>query len=174
MTAFDLTIIIILAVSMLIGIYRGFIRESFSLVMLALALVIAVKFSALPQVWLPDIELSGYLVSGDDLQLALVFSLLFIMVLIIGRFANRIISDAVRRSFMNLIDRFLGAVFGLVRGGAVVLILVLFSGLTSVSFSDAWRASVMISPFEHSARYAMCYVPQAYKISHYACETAEI
>ncbi len=169
MTAFDFTIAAVLGVSMLIGIYRGFVRESLSLVMLAVALVVAVKFSALPEVWLPNFEFLGYTLAGGDLQLALMFSLLFIAVLVAGRFINNTVSGAIRRSFMSLIDRLFGALFGLVRGGVLILALVLVSGLTSLPFAEWWRASVLIPPFEQLARYAMCYVPDTYQSPHYGC-----
>ena len=174
MTALDIAITIILVASMVIGIYRGFIRETISIVILVAALVVAVRFSELPGVWLPDIALSSYTLTGADLQLGLMFALLFIAVMAAGRFINNSVSGAVRRSFMNLVDRLLGAAFGLVRGGVIVLMLVLLAGLTQLPFHDMWRASMLISPFEGSARYAMCHVPQSYQSPHYVCVAGEI
>ncbi len=173
MTVLDIAIAVILVVSVLIGVYRGFIRESLSLAILAAALIVAAKFSELPKTWLPDIELWGYALTGAGLQFGLVFALLFIAVLAVGHFVNNAVSAAVRRSFMSLFDRLLGAVFGCVRGGVIVLALVLLAGLTRLPFADGWRTSLLIPPFEWSARYVICHAPQAYQSTHYACVSGE-
>ena len=173
MAGLDIAVAVILAASTLIGVYRGFVRELLSLVVLAAALLVAVRFSELPGVWLPDTDLWDYKLSGADLQLGLTFAALFIAVLFVGHFVNNAISGAVRRSFMSLPDRLLGALFGLARGGLVVLALVLLAGLTRFPFHDSWRASLLIPPFEDSARYVMCRVPRGYQSPHYACAVAE-
>ncbi len=173
MTVFDVAIIAILAASVSIGVYRGLIKEALSLTVLVTALVVAVKFSELPGVWLPDVELGGYTLTGADLQVGLVFSLLFVSVWMVGRLVKNAVSGAVRRSAMNWFDRVLGAVFGFVRGGVIVLALVLLAGLTQLPFADRWGASVLIPPFEQAARYATCYVPQGYRSPHYVCATAQ-
>lgn len=172
MTAFDIAIIVILATSVLIGLYRGLVKEVLSLVVLVTALVVAVKFSELPKVWLPDLELGGYMLTGADLQIGLAFSLLFIVVLAVGRFIKNAVSGAVRRSFMGWFDRGLGAAFGFTRGGVIVLALVLLAGLTQMPFADRWRTSALIPPFEELARYVTCYVPPGYRSPHYVCATA--
>lgn len=172
MTAFDIAIIVILAASVAAGVYRGLIKEVLSLTALVAALVVAIKFSELPEVWLPDLELGNYVLLGADLQIGLMFSLLFVAVLLVGRIVKNAVSGAVRRSFMSWFDRVLGAVFGFARGWVVVLALVLLAGLTQIPFADGWRASALIPPFEWSARYAMCYVPQTYRSPHYVCATA--
>ena len=173
MTAYDIAIIVVLAASVSIGVYRGLVREVLSLAILVTALVVAVKFSELPEVWLPDLELGNYLLTGSDLQIGLMFSLLLVAVLVVGGLLKKAVSGAVRRSFMNWFDRVLGAVFGFVRGGVIVLVLVLLAGLTQLPFAERWRTSALIPPFEQSARYVMCYVPQSYQSPHYVCATTQ-
>ena len=169
MTGFDVAIIAVLTLSMLVGLYRGFVHEFLSLAILALALVVALKFSRLPETWFPDIEISGFLLAGSELQLAAVFSLLFLSVLTAGRFIKKPVSARMRQSFMNLADRLLGAVFGMLRGGVIVLALVLLSGLTTLPFSDRWNGAMLVPLFERWAQHTMCHVPEGYQSPHYAC-----
>ena len=169
MTGFDFVIAGVLAASVAIGIYRGFIREAFSLVTLAAALIVAIKFSRLPTTWLSDIELGGFVLTGSDLQTGLVFVALFIAVIVAGSLIGRAVSRAARRSLVRVLDHLLGAVFGFVRGFVIVLVMVLLAGLTQLPFSEGWGASLLVPPFERSARYAMCYVPEGYRSPHYAC-----
>ncbi len=174
MTALDFAIATVLLVSTLIGIYRGFVREALSLATLAAALIVAIKFSGLPKVWLPDVDVRGYTLTGSDLQLGLMFALLFIGVLLVGRLINSAVTGTVRRSFMNLLDRMFGAVFGLARGGVAILALVFLSGLTQLPFTDKWSASLLIPWFERVERHAMCYVSDSYKNPHYPCAEMQL
>lgn len=173
MTSFDIAIVVILAASVLIGLYRGFVREVLSLATLVLALFVAVRFSDLPEVWLPDIETENFVLTGADLQAGLMFALLFISVLAVGRFVRNAIAAAMQGGLKGLFDRVLGAGFGAARGGVIVLALVLLAGLTQLPFADRWRASALIPPFEQAARYAMCHVPPSYQSPHYVCASAQ-
>ena len=172
MTAFDITIIVILAVSTLVSVYRGLIKEFLSLLVLVVALIVAIRLSKLPKVWLPDFDLWGFPVLGSDYQAVLMFILLFIAVSVVGGFISRAIFKLVHGGLMGSIDRLLGAVFGLVRGGIVVVALVLFSGLTPAPFTDGWRASTLIPTFERLTRHLMCYMPAGYQSFHYSCSSA--
>ena len=154
---------------MLVGFYRGLVRELFSLLALILAVVVAIRFSRLPETFLPDTEIAGFVLLGSDLQLMAMFLLLFFSVIIVGHFVGRFISGAIRRSFVNVVDRFLGSVFGLLRGGVVVVVLVLLAGLTALPFDDQWDVSLLVPPFERSAQQVACYMPQGYQSPHYAC-----
>ena len=169
MTAPDISIIVILIISVAAGVYRGLVRESLSLVVWVAALLVAIRFSELSAVWISDFELFGYPLPGADLQLVLLFVLLFVGVLIVGSVIKNAVSRAVRHSFMGLSDRLLGGLFGVARSGVIVLALVLVSGLTSLPFADEWRSSVLVPPFERAARYVMCYAPDGYHNPHYQC-----
>ncbi len=169
MTRFDVAIVAILLVSILVGFYRGLVRELFSLLTLVLAVFVAIRFYSLPQTLLPDVEMVGFLLPGRDLQSVAMFVLLFFSVAIAGHFIGKSISATVRRSFVSMVDRFLGSMFGLLRGGAVVIVLVLLAGLTALPSEDRWRVSLLIPLFERSAQQVACYVPEGYRSPHYAC-----
>lgn len=169
MSGFDVAAAVILALSMLLGFYRGFVQQILSLGILVLALFVAIKFAGVPPTLLPDIQWGGIWLGGSELQWAGMLALLFLSVLILGRLVNRFVFNTLRRSFISMPDRFLGGVFGLVRGGIIIVVLVLLAGLTALPFSDSWRGSLLIPEFERLAQYLACYIPGQYRGTHYAC-----
>jgi membrane protein required for colicin V production len=56
-------------------------------------------------------------------------------------------------------DRVLGAVFGMLRGMLVVLILVLLGGLTALPRQPVWRDAMLSPPLEAAALTAKLYLP---------------
>ena len=174
MTVFDVVIIVILAASTMISVYRGLLREFLSLLVLVAALIVAIRFSRPSEVWLPNLDLWGYPLLGSDYQAVLLFVLLFVAVSLVGRVIVRAISKVVRGGLSGSFDRLLGAVFGLLRGGVMVVALVLLAGLTAVPLTDGWRSSLLLPSFERLTRYAVCYMPTDYQSAYYSCSRAGV
>jgi membrane protein required for colicin V production len=142
MTAFDYIVLSVLILSCALGIWRGIIREVFALGAWIVAIVCTMLFgqwltNALPMgttpIWLK--ALTGY---------ALVFVGVFIAISVIGFIFTKVIASV----GLSFVDRALGGAFGVLRGGLIVVLLVLFGGAAGLSQSEWWQQSASAKPFE--------------------------
>ena len=62
--------------------------------------------------------------------------------------AAMVTSRLVKAAGLGFEDRFLGAIFGVARGLLMVMVLMLFAGLTSLPKQPAWRGALMSLPLE--------------------------
>ena len=129
----DYLIIGIILISAGISVVRGFIKEVLSLVSWAVALWVAVMFYA---------HLASLLTSYIDpatLRFFIAFIILFIVTLILGALVNHLISQLVEKTGLSGTDRALGVMFGILRGVAIVTILVLVAGVTPMPSDNWWH-----------------------------------
>lgn len=118
----DLIIVGVLALSVLISFVRGFVRELISLIIwaiaIAAALFLAPKFQGF---------LSSY-VANPSMAYVASFAVVMVIVLIPGSIFNSFISLVLCSGRpLALLNRLLGAVFGLARGILIVGVVLLFS-----------------------------------------------
>ncbi len=138
----DWTIIGILAVSCLIGLKRGFVREALSLLCWVAAFVVAMMFHQ------PLSVLLSEAITTPSIRQMVAFGGLFAATLIVGALVNYLIGELVRITGLSGTDRLFGMVFGLARGGVVVLaILLLVPPLIPVDQDPWWHQSVVIPHF---------------------------
>ncbi|BFM20406.1 CvpA family protein [Gilvimarinus japonicus] len=138
----DWTIVGILAVSCLISIKRGFVKEALSLVVWVTAFIIASIFDDRLAVLMTD------LIPTPSLRAMAAFAILFAATLIVGAMVNYLIGELVRMTGLSGTDRLFGMVFGLVRGALVVLaVVILLPSLVPVNEDGWWQESVLIPRF---------------------------
>ncbi|MFC3149740.1 CvpA family protein [Litoribrevibacter euphylliae] len=137
----DIVIISVIAVSALVSLKRGFVKELMSLVTWIAALLIA-------RIYAYDFShyLSDFANNGKS-ALVLAFFVLFVGSLIVGSLINFIISQFVHAVGLSLMDRFLGVAFGVVRGALVIVVGIGLMSLTAFSDSPAWQSSVIVPHF---------------------------
>jgi|SRR5690554_6235740 len=141
----DYLIIGIILISSGISVVRGFIKEVLSLVSWAVALWVAVMFYA---------HLASLLISYIDtatIRLFIAFIILFVVTLILGALVNHLISQLVEKTGLSGTDRALGVIFGILRGVAIVTILVLVAGVTPMPSDNWWQDSLLLQHFEDLA-----------------------
>ena len=106
----DLAIIIIIFISSLFGLQRGFIKEFLSVIFLLLSSILALKYGG---------DFGDSLLSWVD-SISLRFwsgvLLLFFIFLFLASLLNWGISKLIKMSLINGINRFLGMIFGFLRG----------------------------------------------------------
>jgi len=119
MSPVDIAIIVVVLVSALIGIFRGFIREVLSLASWLVALYVAYTFAAQGAVYLEPY------ISQKELRGIASFAAIFVCTLIVVSIISYIIYRLFALAGITGLDRSLGAIFGLVRGAVVVALLIL-------------------------------------------------
>lgn len=153
MTWPDYAILGILAISLLVGLLRGFIKEVFSLVVWAAAFVIAYRFAD---------DVAGLMetsVSLPSARTAIGFIGLFIVVLVIGGLVNYLLGRLVESTGLSGTDRLLGGFFGIARGVAIVVVAILVTGFTPLPADTWWKDSRMIQSFMPLVTWSVEFLP---------------
>lgn len=136
----DGIILCVIALSALIGLWRGFVREAFSLVTWVLAFVVASLFY-------PGMaQLLAGQIPTPSIRIAVAFVILFIITLFIGGLVVRLLNELIRITGLSGTDRALGAVFGLLRGAILVIVLVAL-GQPLLQGDGWWQASALVPHF---------------------------
>ena len=153
MTWIDLLIFGVIALSALISLIRGFVKESISLVTWVVAGVIAFRyFTAVSDLLEPFIESS--MVRGMTGG-----GILFVLTLIVGAIINFIVGKMVSSTGLSGTDKALGIIFGGARGVLIVSMVVLLFSLTPAPSSDVWQGTASIGFFEQIAEWIKSVVP---------------
>ena len=126
----DGVILAVIAVSLLLGLYRGFVREAFSLAGWVAAYVVARIFHPALELMLADS------ITTPSLRLAAAWGGLFLATLVVVSLAGYMIRSLMEAAGVRLVDRLLGGVFGLARGGILVLASLVL--LAPMVHKDAW------------------------------------
>lgn len=140
MTSFDWIVLCIVGLSTLFAFFRGVIRELIALIAWVVGLIGAVAFTPIVGAMLPQI--GGY----PAIRYVIAFALILIVALLAGALIAWPLSKAVRAAGLGFVDRFLGSVFGLVRGIFFVLAFVLLAGLTTLPRTAWWQSSALVPP----------------------------
>lgn len=154
MTWVDFTIVGIIVLSALISLFRGFVKEAFSLV---------VWISAFWLSWALFRDLSAYLVQWISLpsaRLGVSFAAIMISVLIVGGIFSFILSQIVEHTGLSGTDRLLGVVFGIARGAIIVAIIILLAGLTAFPQDPWWQESRLIVYFQEISLWLKSLLPE--------------
>ena len=142
MTWFDYAVLAVIAASLLLGLWRGVVSEILAIAAWVLAFFVAREFA------LPVSEFYAGMLSDRSMQYLAGFATVFVGVLIVVGIARMVVSFLLRAVGLGLIDRMLGAVFGIARGVLVVLIAVMLGGLTPLPRESWWKNAVFAPPLE--------------------------
>lgn len=137
----DFSILAVIAISIVISLVRGFVKEALSLIIWIGAFFIASQFYA---------DLATYLTnfSDDMIRNGVAVSILFVVTLILGGLLNHLVGQLIQYTGLSGTDRALGAVFGGLRGVLIVSAMLFFMDtFTSSAEADWWQASVLVPEF---------------------------
>lgn len=139
---FDWVVIGIVVVSALIGAWRGLVGEALAILAWVIALLAA---------WLFGASVGNALfaaVSDPALRMAAGFGAVIALVLVTMALLKMLLRRVLRALGLSLTDRLLGVLFGLVRGLAIVFLLVMVGGLTSAPRMHWWQEAKLSPPLE--------------------------
>lgn len=134
MTGFDFALLGILGASTLLGVFRGLIKELLSLVAFGLAFLAAIW-------WGPELASLTILnwVSHEYLKLGISYAALFAGTLLAVGLINMAMAAMIKSTGLSPADRGLGAMFGLVRGALLVLVIATLAGYTPLPQETWWK-----------------------------------
>ena len=154
MTSFDYAVIAVIVLSAAVGWWRGFMYELFSLIGWLAAYIVARTFSA---------ELVPYVpaaIGAQNMRSAAAFAALFVVTLIVAALFAWMLARLAKYAGLSGMDGKFGAIFGMLRGGLVVIALVWVGGLTDLPKQPFWRDALTSKPLQEVALSAKDYLPE--------------
>ena len=115
---FDWIVVVIVTLSALLSLWRGFVREALSLASWVVAFVVA----NVAAVYLA--QGIGDLIANRTGRYIVAWSLLFVVTLVAGSLTARLAAKVIKVSGLSVLDRILGTFFGVLRGMLIVMALV--------------------------------------------------
>ena len=149
----DVVIISLVALSAILSLFRGFVKEALALMSWLVALWVAMAFYEEFAQWLSQ------WIAVPSAQKAAAFGILFICVLLLGAVVNYLAGKLVDKTGLTGSDNMLGVVFGIARGAVIVAILVLLAGLTPLPQDPWWQDSQFLGYFEDLAVWMRSFLP---------------
>jgi membrane protein required for colicin V production len=155
MNALDYAILAVLLISVVVGVFRGAIREILNIVGWVMAFVLAHAYagSLAPQFaeW----------ASEPVLRLVSAWLIIFLVVLAGTSLIASLLSGVAKKIGLGGVDRGIGAAIGLIRGGLVVVALTLVIGLTKLPQASVWQSATFTPWLEIAALYSRNMLPES-------------
>lgn len=160
MTVVDVVLIVVILLSALFSLMRGFVKEAISLATWIIAIWLAATFTPKLAAVLP----SG--IESEAVRQAVGFGVLFVLSLMAGALVNTLVSHLVKKTGLSGADRIFGVIFGALRGGLIIIVFVVIGGMTPLPDTDWWQSSVLLQWFESAAIVIQQYIPQDLSVSY--------
>ena len=141
MTVFDYLVLLIVATSLLLGMWRGVVGELIALVAWVLAFFAAKWWGTPLAHWFTAI-------SDPTLRIVAGWVAVFMATLVIMALLRLTVRSLIKALGMTLSDRLLGLLFGVARGLAIVLLLVAVGGMTALPKEKWWSEAYFAAPLE--------------------------
>jgi len=136
MTKVDYLLAAIVLISVLFGVIRGFLRESIALLGWLVGLWLAWRYAPQLQPYL------GGALEGTALQPWVARIVVLLAVVASAWLLGSLLGYLVQRSGLTLgVDRFLGGIFGLVRGAVIVGFIVMLGEAAQLNHEPWWKAA---------------------------------
>ncbi|MCX7902347.1 MAG: CvpA family protein, partial [Burkholderiaceae bacterium] len=143
----------VLAASALLGLWRGLMRELFSLAGWVGGIVLAARFAEHFGQWLPR-DLGWPALRTGVAAFAIVVAAVFAAAAL-GWLSRRLLAAA----HLSGTDRVLGALFGLVRGALLIGAAVFLVSRTAVTQQPAWQEAKLLGIFAAGVRLLVPHLP---------------
>ena len=153
MATFDYVVLGIVAISLVLGLWRGVVSELIALAAWVLAFLAALEFGA------PAGKLVFTGIADPAVRALAGCALIFISVLVLMSLVRLAVRSMVKALGLSLSDRLLGMFFGLARGVLLVMLLVAAGGMTSAPQQHWWKEATLAPPLETAVLVAKPWLP---------------
>lgn len=151
---FDFGIIAVLLLSIAISFFRGFLRETISLITWVAGMIFAIRFAPTVSDWMINI------ISTELLRYIIAFVVLFMAVFIVGLLITMAVKRGVDATGLTMADRLLGGAFGAARGILLVAIVLMFMTMTSFKDMKVVAGSELTTSFMPMVAWLDGFLPQ--------------
>jgi membrane protein required for colicin V production len=119
-TVIDYIFIFLILLMIVHGFFKGFIEELFSWAAIILAIWTAVLLNSAAAAFIRERAMQNVRVVPEILG----FAAVFILVMIVIKFLEKILKDVIAGANLGNVNKFLGALFGLIEGFAFVILII--------------------------------------------------
>lgn len=154
MTVFDYVVIGIVAVSLVLGLWRGVVGEMIALAAWVIGVFAAVEFGG---------QVAQMLYQGiadPAVRMLAGCVTIFVGVLVVMALLRMAVKSLIKALGLSLSDRLLGSLFGLARGVLISMVLVALGGMTSAPQQPWWNAATLSGPLETAVLVAKPWLPE--------------
>ncbi|MEO0998875.1 MAG: CvpA family protein [Pseudomonadota bacterium] len=144
MTIVDMVILAALLISVIVGFFRGFVKEAISTVSLIVAVWAAFQFAPAGGSFLESVTGFTALQESEALKMWLGRALIFALVLALGGLAGFGVSYLIDRSGLGGTDRVLGMGFGFCRGALLLGVFALAASYLGFAEDKWWQNSTFV------------------------------
>ncbi|HEX5806024.1 MAG TPA: CvpA family protein [Macromonas sp.] len=135
MAALDIVFLLVLAASVLLGVWRGLVYEVLSVAGWVAAFFLAQWYAGVAADWVPLTD------TAEPIRYGVGFVLVFVAVVFAAGLLSWLIKQGIESVGLRPVDRALGAGFGLLRGVVLLLALALVVNMTPLKNNEAWRTA---------------------------------
>lgn len=151
MNELDVGIVAVVLVSLLIGLWRGFLYEALSLLGWPIAFLLSRFLSGSIAPLLP--------IAQEVIRITVAYALVFVVAMIAWVILTKLVSGMTKSKAVVWTDRVMGGLFGTLRGGLVVLVLVWLAGMTKAPEQSFWRDALTSKTLEDIALLTKAWLP---------------
>lgn len=152
LNAVDITILAIIAISIIIGFGRGLVSEVLSLLTWIAAFAVSIMFTGKLSDYFMTTTMaagsSGTTETASYVVIGISFAVLFIGTLIVGSVIKMLLNLIFSGGILGFGNRLLGGLFGMVRGYLFVLVIIFLVQLSPVAKEPWWQASQYVPKFQ--------------------------
>ncbi len=153
----DIAIIAVIGLSVLTGLFRGFVKELVALCVWVLAIWLAFNYSQSLDPWL-----SKYIKEASA-RTAVGFVIILFATLLVGGVVNAILSFILKRAGLSGTDKTLGMLFGFIRGVFIVALIMLAVRMTSLPYQQYSKESMLYARFDPVVDLLYTHLPEFIK-----------
>jgi membrane protein required for colicin V production len=138
MNGADYLILAVLVVSMLLGFFRGFLREAISLIAWLGGTWLAWRYAYVVEPYL------GGALAHHPAKIWVARALIMVAAVLAGWLLAALLGYLIRPGLSLVVDRLLGMFFGAIRGAVILAVLVILAQLVRLDDADWWKESRMM------------------------------
>lgn len=153
----DIAIISVIGLSILTGLFRGFVKELVALCVWVIAIWLAFNYCQSLDPWLKSY------IKEDSARTAIGFVIILFAVLLVGGVINAILSFILKRAGLSGTDKTLGMVFGFTRGVFIVALIMLAVKMTSLPYQGYSKESMLYARFDPIVDLLYSHMPEFIK-----------
>jgi membrane protein required for colicin V production len=149
----DWVCVVIVLISTVIAVFRGFVREAVSLSTWVLALLLSFHYARVAGAYL------GSFVQSSTAQYAIGFLLVFFIIMIIGILFGFLIKMLISSTGLGFLDMILGGLFGIIRGICIVVLGIVFLSMPWIGMQSVVSESTIAQDLQPIIMWGEHYVP---------------